>query len=44
MQCFELRFELAIQTAEIDFVGALSLAEETWLTGYDESYLWLVRH
>ena len=44
MQCFELGFELAIQTAEIDFVGALSLAEETGLTGYDASYLWPVRH
>lgn len=43
LQSFELRSELAIETAEIDFVEALYLAEETGLTGYDTSYLWLAR-
>jgi predicted nucleic acid-binding protein len=40
---FELRSELAIEVAEIDFIEVLHLAKETGLTGYDASYLWLAR-
>jgi predicted nucleic acid-binding protein len=40
-QAFELRSELAIETAGIDFVETLYLAERTGLTAYDASYLWL---
>jgi predicted nucleic acid-binding protein len=43
LRSFELRSELAIETAEIDFVEMLYLAEETGSTGYDASYLWLAR-
>jgi predicted nucleic acid-binding protein len=43
LQSFEAGFELAIETADIDFVEVLLLAEQTGLTGYDASYLWLAR-
>jgi predicted nucleic acid-binding protein len=43
LQAFLLQGGLAIEPAEVDHAGALVLAEQTRLTGYDASYLWLAQ-
>jgi predicted nucleic acid-binding protein len=35
--------EMRIALVDVDYDAVLSLAEETGLTGYDASYLWLAR-
>lgn len=44
LQAFGLQGGLSVEQAEIDHSAVLFLAEETGLTGYDASYLWLARH
>jgi predicted nucleic acid-binding protein len=43
LQAFELRGGLTFTMAEVDHADVLLLAEETGLTAYDASYLWLAR-
>jgi predicted nucleic acid-binding protein len=43
LQAFKLQGGLTFAMAEVDHAGVLTLAEETGLTGYDASYLWLAR-
>ena len=43
LEAFAMRDELIIETAEVDHASVLALAEQTRLTGYDASYLWLAR-
>lgn len=40
---FGLRGTIGIEIESIDPVGIVALAEETGLTAYDSSYLWLAR-
>jgi len=40
---FSLLDDMAIDMAAVDQRGVLALAEETGLTAYDASYLWLAR-
>lgn len=40
-QAFSLYSDLTIEFAEIDHAAVLTLAEQSGLTGYDASYLWL---
>ncbi len=43
LQAFLLQGGSKIESAEIDHAAALVLAEQTRLTGYDASYLWLAQ-
>jgi predicted nucleic acid-binding protein len=43
LQAFAIQGGLAIETAEVDHAGILTLAEQFRLTGYDASYLWLAQ-
>ena len=43
LAAFSLQAQFPVEAAEVDHAGALALAEETGLTGYDASYLWLAR-
>lgn len=38
-----LPLRLSIETVAVDSIAVLSVAEETGLTAYDASYLWLAR-
>lgn len=40
-RAFGLLYDMAIDIVAVDQQGVLSLAEETGLTAYDASYLWL---
>lgn len=42
-ESFLLRGGLTIESAEVDYAGAVVLAEQTGLSGYDASYLWLAQ-
>lgn len=42
-ESFLLRGGLNIESAEVDYAGAVVLAEQTGLSGYDASYLWLAQ-
>ncbi len=44
LRAFMMAGKLAIEIAEVDHWAVVSLAEETGLTTYDSSYLWLARH
>jgi predicted nucleic acid-binding protein len=44
VRAFELARRLPIQIVEVDHPAVVELAEETGLTAYDASYLWLARH
>ncbi len=44
LAALDLYPRMAVETVDIDFAGAVRLAEETNLTAYDASYLWLARH
>jgi predicted nucleic acid-binding protein len=41
LAAFGLRDRLGIEEATVDHLGVLALAQETGLTAYDASYLWL---
>jgi predicted nucleic acid-binding protein len=43
LQAFANQGGLAIESAEVDHAGILTLAEQFRLTGYDASYLWLAQ-
>ncbi len=43
VRAFHLRHRLHVQMREVDAVGVVAIAEETRLTAYDASYLWLAR-
>jgi predicted nucleic acid-binding protein len=36
--------ELGIKLVPVDHAGVIALAEQTGLTAYDASYLWVARH
>jgi len=40
---FRLRQSMALSEAAVDYAGTLRIAEDTGLTAYDASYLWLAR-
>ena len=42
-KAFEASEELAIEYVEVEHARVIALAEETGLTTYDATYLWLVR-
>jgi len=44
LKAFRLAGKLSIQIIEVDHGAIVSLADETGLTTYDASYLWLARH
>ncbi len=41
---FRWRSRLAIEINNVDYGGVLTLAEQTQLSFYDASYMWLARH
>ena len=41
VSAFKLLARMEIQTVDVDHPGVLEMAEETGLTAYDASYLWL---
>jgi len=43
MKAFEASEELAIEYVEVEHTLVIALAEETGLTTYDATYLWLAR-
>jgi len=43
MKAFEVAGELAIEYVEVEHSHVIALAEETGLTTYDATYLWLAR-
>jgi predicted nucleic acid-binding protein len=43
MTAFEMLGRMGIAVVEIDYGGALAVAERSGLTAYDASYLWLAR-
>jgi predicted nucleic acid-binding protein len=43
MTAFGMHAHMPIETVEVDHGGALRLADESGLTAYDASYLWLAR-
>ena len=43
LAAFGLRSRMAIETAEVDHAASLLLAEQSGLTAYDASYLWLAQ-
>jgi len=43
LEAFVLQGGLTIESAHVDHAGVLILAEQTRLTGYDASYLWLAQ-
>ena len=44
MKAFEASERLAIEYIDVDHLQVIALAEETGLTTYDATYLWLARH
>jgi predicted nucleic acid-binding protein len=44
LRAFMMAGKLAIEIVEVDHRGVVNLADETGLTTYDASYLWLARH
>jgi len=44
LRAFRLAGKLSIQIIEVDHGAIVNLADETGLTTYDASYLWLARH
>ena len=43
LQALAIQGGLTIETAEVDHVGVVALADQLRLTGYDASYLWLAQ-
>jgi predicted nucleic acid-binding protein len=43
LAAYQRRRRLPVETLDVDYAGALSLADRTGLTVYDASYLWLAR-
>jgi predicted nucleic acid-binding protein len=44
LRAFMMAGKLAIEIVEVDHRAIVNLADETGLTTYDASYLWLARH
>jgi len=44
LRAFMMAEKLAIEIVEVDHRAIVNLADETGLTPYDASYLWLARH
>src|ERR1700744_4835095 len=44
LSALDLYSRMAIVTGEVDFPDVVRLADQTGLTAYDASYLWLSRH
>jgi predicted nucleic acid-binding protein len=44
LRAFMMAGKLAIEIVEVDHRAVVNLADETGLTTYDASYLWLARH
>ena len=44
LRAFMMAGNLAIEIVEVDHWAVVNLADETGLTTYDASYLWLARH
>lgn len=43
LQAFRLRAQLRVESVDVDYLGAVVLAETTGLTASDASYLWLAQ-